>query len=242
MTFPPGMQPGPTSDIIVGARKKIVIAIDGPAAAGKGTLARSMAERLRYAYLETGALYRVVALATLERGGDPASADDVMPALNDILHKLTPDTLSRPQLREARVADGASKAAALPAVRQALLDYQRHFAAHPPGRVGGAILDGRDIGTVVCPDADVKFFVTARVEDRAQRRFAEMKTPGVTYEDVLEEMKARDLRDSSRAVAPTKIARDAYVIDTTGMMPDDVLDEAIAVIRARFLRATLETP
>lgn len=219
--------------------RKIVIAIDGPAAAGKGTLARKLAQRLGYAYLETGALYRAVALATLEMGGDPSKVDDVTPALEMIKRNLTPELLANPELRAEHVAQGASQVAALPVVRQMLLDFQRDFAMNPPGNVGGAILDGRDIGTVVCPDADVKLFITAGIEARAERRFLDVQDTGAIFEEVLADMKERDLRDQSRATAPAKAATDAYVIDTTAVTIEEVLEESIAVIKAKFLAETM---
>jgi len=222
------------------AQKKTVIAVDGPAASGKGTLAKKLAERLGYAYLDTGALYRAVAMATLEIGGDPASLQDVQPALDIIKRNLTPELLSNPALRTPEVSDAASKVAALPEVRAALLQFQRDFAANPPGYVGGAVLDGRDIGTVVCPDADVKFFVTAAPEERARRRFEELKATdsSANYDKVLNDLKIRDARDAGRKNAPTAVAEDAYTLDTTTLNATQALDEAIKVIRANFLAET----
>jgi cytidylate kinase len=225
-------------------QKKIVIAVDGPAASGKGTLARRLAERLGYAYLDTGALYRAVGLATLETGGNPANWSEVSMAVDIIRRNLTPELLSNPALRSPEVSDAASKVAAIPEVRQALLDYQREFAANPPGNVGGAVLDGRDIGTVICPHADIKFFVTASVEERARRRFEELKITspdkGATTNQaqVLADLKRRDERDQSRNIAPTMAAEDAYVVDTTSLNITETLDEAINVIRSRFLAET----
>jgi CMP/dCMP kinase len=224
--------------------KKIVIAVDGPAASGKGTLARKLAARLGYAYLDTGALYRAVGLATLESGGNPGSWQDVQSAVSIVTRNLTPELLSCPALRTPDVAEAASKVAALPEVRQALLDYQRAFAANPPGHVGGAVLDGRDIGTVICPDADVKFFVTASVEERARRRFEELKATSadkgaiLSQSQVLADLKRRDDRDQSRAVAPTRAAADAYILDTTALSAPQALEQAITVIRAKFLSET----
>jgi len=158
------------------APHKIVIAVDGPAASGKGTLARKIAERLGYAYLDTGALYRAVALATLEIAGDPSRIEDVKPAVGIIKRNLTQELLSSHALRRPDVSEAASKVAALPEVRSELLEFQREFAKNPPGDVGGVVLDGRDIGTVVCPGADIKLFVTATPEERARRRFQ-----GITF-------------------------------------------------------------
>lgn len=226
------------------ANKKIVIAVDGPAASGKGTLAKKLATRLGYAYLDTGALYRAVGMATLETGANPESWGEVQTAVQIITRNLTPELLSSPALRTPEVAEAASKVAAIPEVRQALLDYQREFAANPPGNVGGAVLDGRDIGTVICPDADVKFFVTASVEERSRRRFEELKATSpdkgaiLSQSQVLADLKRRDERDQSRAAAPTKAATDAYVLDTTTLNAQQALDQAINVIRAKFLSET----
>lgn len=219
---------------------KVVIAVDGPAASGKGTFARKLAHRLGYAYLDTGALYRAVGLATLELGGDPADFHDVEPALQIVKRNLTAELLSNPALRSEAVSDAASKVAALPEVRIDLLDYQRQFAQNPPGKIGGAVLDGRDIGTIICPKADVKFFITASVEERAKRRFEEVKSryADLTLEQVLEDLRARDARDTQRKIAPAVPADDAYVLDTTTLSPNEALEEGIAVIRSQFLLKT----
>jgi cytidylate kinase len=231
----------PSQEPFSALQKKTIITVDGPAASGKGTLAKKLADRLGYAYLDTGALYRAVAMATLEIGGDPSFYADVAPALDIIRRNLTPELLANPSLRTPEVSEAASKVAAHPEVRQALLDYQRHFAHNPPDYVGGAVLDGRDIGTVVCPDADIKFFITASVEERAKRRFAELHAihgEAITFDKVLSDLKSRDQRDSTRKVAPTLAAEDAYILDTTGLNPAETLEEAIAVIRAKFLAET----
>lgn len=226
------------------ARKKTVIAVDGPAASGKGTLARKLAERLGYAYLDTGALYRAVGLATLEMGGNPAKAADVLPAVAMVQRYMTAELQNNPALRAPEVSDAASKVAAIPDVRAALLDFQRDFAQNPPDNMGGAVLDGRDIGTVVCPDADVKFFITASIDERARRRYEELKTTradrGVTLtvDQVKADLARRDERDSTRDVAPTATADDAFTIDTTTLDAQATLDSAISIIRARFLAAT----
>ena len=221
-------------------RRKIVIAVDGPAASGKGTLARKIAERLGYAYLDTGALYRAVALGVLEIGGDPSDIEDARPAIDIVLRNMTLELLASPALRQPEVSAAASKVAALPEVRKALLAFQRDFAENQPADVGGAVLDGRDIGTVVCPDADVKFFVTAKAEERARRRFLELKRrhPQLTQETVLEDMLQRDRRDSGRAIAPAQPAEDAYLLDTTDLSPEAVLDAAIATVRGKLVAAT----
>ncbi len=223
-------------------QKKIVVTVDGPAASGKGTLARKIAERLGYAYLDTGALYRAVALAALEMGSDPSKIRDVKPAIDIVLRNLTMELLASPALRRPEVSEAASKVAALPEVRQALLDFQRDFAENPPGDVGGAVLDGRDIGTVVCPDADVKFFITANPEARAQRRLKELQWhhPLMTLEKVLADMLHRDQRDSGRELAPTYPADDAYLFDTTKLSAEEVLDSAIYTVQKKLINATNE--
>jgi cytidylate kinase len=210
-----------------------VIALDGPAAAGKGTLARRLADRYHLAYLDTGSLYRGVGITVLRQGLDPATESAAVAAAE----RLDPAILSDPEIRTEQGGQAASKVGAIPAVRQALLDWQRHFASHPPiGPNGaarrGAILDGRDIGTVVCPDAKVKLFVTASTAARAQRRFKELqeKGPGAIYARVLQDMQERDARDQERAVAPLTPAADALVIDTSALNADQVFDLAIAHI------------
>ncbi|RMF18102.1 MAG: (d)CMP kinase [Alphaproteobacteria bacterium] len=209
----------------------MIIAIDGPAAAGKGTLARSIAEHYGLAYLDTGALYRAVAWTLLREGRDPHDEAAAIRAARE----LDPAILSRSELRDERVGEAASIVAAMPAVRKALIEFQRRFAAHPPGG-RGAVLDGRDIGTVVCPDADIKFFVTASDEERARRRAAELRERGVTANEaaVLADLKRRDARDRGRATAPLRPASDAILLDTTGMTIDAVFESARKAIDARL--------
>lgn len=211
----------------------LVIALDGPAAAGKGTLARRLAERYNLAYLDTGALYRGTGLAVLRQGLDPAEES----AATKAAETLDPAILGDPEIRTEAAGQAASKVGAIPAVRRALLDWQRQFAAHPPAASGGkpragAILDGRDIGTVVCPDAGVKLFITASTEARARRRFKELqeKGSGAIYARVLQDMQERDARDQDRAVAPMTAAPDALVIDTSALSADQVFELAIAHI------------
>lgn len=197
------------------------IAIDGPAAAGKGTISRAVAERFGFAHLDTGLLYRATGRRTLD-GTDPV----------DAARALDPADLTADDLRTPQVAQAASRVAAIPEVRQALLDFQRAFAT----RDGGAVLDGRDIGTVICPDAQVKLFVTASDDVRARRRHAELTGKGhdLTVEDVLEDLRARDARDSARAAAPLKPAADAIELDTTEMSIEAAIDAAVALINARL--------
>ena len=212
-----------------------VLAIDGPAASGKGTLARLLAAEFGFAHLDTGALYRAVGVLVLRAGGDPA--DPVQAAA--AAHQLRPDhaeLLADPELRGDQAAVAASKVAVVPEVRAALLDFQHAFAATPPSGAAGAVLDGRDIGTVVCPEAQAKLFVSASVEVRAARRLKELRQRGIAAieNDVLEDMKERDARDSRRAVAPLRPAEDAFVLDTSAMTADQAFTAAADFIRVRL--------
>lgn len=211
-----------------------VIAIDGPAAAGKGTLSRRLAAELGFAHLDTGSLYRAVGVGVLRAGGDPADPASATAAAL----ALSPDdgVLNDPVLRSDEAAQAASKVAAIPAVRAALLDFQRRFAAFPPGDAKGAVLDGRDVGTVVCPDAPAKLFVTASVEARAARRLKELQDRGLPADPaaVLADMKARDERDSNRSAAPLKAANDAVLLDTTALDADAAYVAALAAVRAKL--------
>lgn len=202
----------------------MIIAVDGPSAAGKGTIARAIATHLGYHFLDTGSLYRMVGLAMLKAG---KTADDVKAAVG-FAETLEPAKVIDKELRTETVAGMASQVAAIPEVRKALLEFQRSFAKREPG----AVLDGRDIGTVVCPDADLKFFVTASTEVRANRRLAELKSLGVKsdFKSVLEDIWARDERDAERAVAPTKPADEAIMIDTSELDRDEVIAAVMGVI------------
>lgn len=208
-----------------------IIAIDGPAAAGKGTLARRLAAELGFDYLDTGLIYRAVGMAVDRAGFDPADPARAGEAARD----LQPEDLAADDLRGDDAAQAASKVAAIPEVRAALLEFQRLFAARPPGGKG-AVLDGRDIGTVVCPEAGIKLFVTASTEKRAERRLKELQGRGIdaTLDKVLAEMRERDDRDSSRAVAPLKPADDAHLLDTSGLDADAAFDAAIAFVRTKL--------
>ena len=216
-----------------------VVAIDGPAASGKGTLARRLAEHFGLAHLDTGKLYRATAFLVLAAGGDPADPTTAAAAAQ----RVDLARLSEPGLLSEEVAQASSVVAAIPEVRAALLERQRDFAAHPPAppkghRPRGAVLDGRDIGTAVCPGATVKLFVTASPEARAERRLRELRQRGATviYGDVLQDMKERDARDSERRVAPLAAAPDAVTLDTTGLDADQVFELASEII-ARALAA-----
>lgn len=211
----------------------LVIAIDGPAASGKGTLSQRIADAFGFAHLDTGVLYRAVGVAVLRAGDDPADTAAAAKAA----YALDPDhpILQEVALRTDEAAQAASKVAAVPEVRAALLDFQRRFTLNPPGGVPGSVLDGRDIGTVVCPEADAKLFVTASVEVRAERRLKELRNRGIPAipSDVLEDMKARDARDSQRAVAPLRPAADAFVLDTSALDADEVFARAVAHIGSK---------
>lgn len=212
----------------------MIIAVDGPVAAGKGTLARQLAAALSFAYLDTGSLYRAVAARLLREGVAPEDETGA----RRVAESLTEADLTAPDLRDEQTGAGASVVAAQPAVRAALLEYQRQFAANPPGGAAGAVLDGRDIGTVVCPDADVKLFVTASAEERARRRWHELVDRGETveYETVLADLQQRDARDQARATAPLKPADDAYLLDTTNLGIDPAFEAAKAIVARHAVR------
>jgi cytidylate kinase len=202
----------------------MIIAIDGPAASGKGTLAKQIAARFGLAHLDTGLLYRAVARDVRKAGGaldDTASATAAATSLD-------PATLDDPALRNPGVGEAASVVARIPAVRAAILEYQRTFARRPEG----AVLDGRDVGTVVCPDADVKIYVTASPEVRAERRYLEMKGRGepATYEAVLADIQQRDARDAGREASPMRPAADAFLLDTSYLDIEAAFNTAVGVI------------
>jgi cytidylate kinase len=203
------------------ARPTLVIAVDGPAASGKGTIARALASHFGLPHMDTGLLYRAVALNLFRFGGDPGSEFEAMRACD-----LTSVSLDDPDLRSEVVGSIASRVSAYPSVREKLRERQRSFATQR----GGAVLDGRDIGTVIAPDADVKLFITASVEVRARRRLAELLSRGISahLEDVVIDLKARDARDAGRSTAPLLQADDAVVIDTSEMEADEAIAAAIA--------------
>ncbi|MGH6619907.1 MAG: (d)CMP kinase [Alphaproteobacteria bacterium] len=209
----------------------MIVAVDGPAASGKGTLARRLAAHLGYAHLDTGKLYRAVGHAVLDAGDDPEDAAAAVRAAKS----LRVESLGDPALLGDAAAAAASKVAAIPCVRAALLQFQQDFAQNPPGGAAGAVLDGRDIGTVVCPGAEAKLFVTAEVAVRAERRHKELIGRGQPsiYAQVLQDLKERDARDSNRAVAPLRPARDAKILDTSALDPDAVFAAALAHIEER---------
>jgi CMP/dCMP kinase len=208
----------------------MIIAVDGPAASGKGTLGKRLAEHYGLNHLDTGLLYRAVARALLDKGIPLQDAH----AAHEAALRLDLSELDENRLRGREAGDAASIVSAYPAVRQALLEGQRRFAASPPG----AVLDGRDIGTVVCPDADAKLFVTASAETRAHRRWLELSAqdPALAYDSVLEDIRRRDARDSERATAPMKQAENACLLDTTGLDKEAAFRAAIDLIEAELRR------
>lgn len=206
----------------------VVIAIDGPAASGKGTLARRLAKHFGYAHLDTGLLYRAVGMKLLRAGHDPEDEEAAEAAARGI----AASELEDPELRSDGAARAAGIVAAFAGVREALLAFQRDFARTPPGGAAGAVLDGRDIGTVICPDADYKIFVDASIEVRAERRLNELQQRGSggIPSRVLQDMKERDARDRSRAVAPLAPAAGSFVLDTTALDADEALAAALEFI------------
>jgi len=205
----------------------ILIAVDGPAASGKGTIARALAAHFGLPHMDTGMLYRAVALNLWRWGGDPASEFEALRACD--VASVDP---ADPELRSEAVSSIASRISAYPSVRAALLERQKEFAGQP----GGAVLDGRDIGTVIAPDASAKLFVTASAEVRSQRRVRELLERGMPahYEDVLIDIKARDARDSGRNSAPLRQADDADRLDTSEMTVDEAVAEAIRLVEQRL--------
>jgi len=204
-----------------------VIAVDGPAASGKGTIARALARHFGLPHMDTGLLYRAVALNLWRWGGDPGNEFEALRACDDL--GVEP---ADPELRSEPVSRIASMISAYPSVRAALLERQQDFAR----QLGGAVLDGRDIGTVIAPDADVKLFVTATAQVRAERRLKELTARGmkVHYDDVLADIRARDARDSGRDVAPLKAAADAILLDTSALGPEEAVAEAVRLTEQRL--------
>ena len=208
----------------------MIIAVDGPAASGKGTIARALARHFGLPHLDTGKLYRAVALNLLRWGGDPESEFAAVRACD-----LSQIDFDDPELKSEAVGGIASRISAYPLVRAALAERQRTFAA----QIGGAVLDGRDIGTVIAPQAEVKLFVTARIDVRARRRHEELAGLGrnLRYEDVLIDLEARDARDANRETAPLRQAGDAILLDTSDMTIDAAVQRAIALVEAQVERS-----
>ena len=208
--------------------QSIVIAVDGTAASGKGTLAKKLAIHFGFAHLDSGALYRLAAFSVLEAKGDPKNETDALKGAQTIDFNRAGD----PAIRTDIVGKAASEVAAIPAVRQALLDFQQDFLARPPGGSPGAVMDGRDIGTVICPGATAKLYVDARLDIRARRRWAELKAMGIrrAEQDVVAELGARDAADKSRPIAPLKQAPDADLLDTSDLGIDAAFAAALALV------------
>jgi cytidylate kinase len=213
------------------AFRSIVIAVDGTAASGKGTLAKKLAQHFGFAHLDSGALYRLAAYSVLESKGDPKNEADALRGAQTIDFNLAGDT----RIRTDFIGQAASHVAAIPAVRAALLDFQRNFLATPPGGSPGAVMDGRDIGTVICPSATAKLYVDARPEVRARRRWTELKTMGIRRgeADLLNELNARDAADKSRPVSPLIQAPDAALLDTSDLGIDAAFAAALALVSAK---------
>ena len=206
----------------------MIIAIDGPAAAGKGTLARRLAAHFDYAYLDSGALYRAVGAKALDQNVDLSDVEKLV----FLASGLIGEDMAHPHLRTPAVSEAASRVAALTPVRVALKDFPRNFADSPPGEKGGAVLDGRDIGTVICPYATYKLFITANRNVRAERRWLELreKDPTVIYDRVFNDLVVRDERDETREDSPLKPATDAVVIDTSLLSADEVFEQALSLM------------
>jgi len=209
----------------------IVIAVDGTAASGKGTLAKRLAQHFNFAHMDSGALYRLTALAVLEADGDPANEADALRGARTIDLARAGD----PKIRSDVVGKASSQVAAIPAVRRALLEFQKSFLAHPPGRSHGAVMDGRDIGTVIAPDATAKLFVDAKPDIRAHRRWLELKSLGIDRNEaeLLAEIVARDHADRTRAVSPLKQAPDASLLDTSTLGIDAAFAAALALVQPK---------
>jgi len=211
-------------------KKAMIIVIDGPAAAGKGTLAKRIAAHFGFDYLDTGSLYRGVGLKVLQMGGNPNIEADALAAAR----QLDINDLSGDELRTAQAGENASIVAQMPKVREQMLSFQRHFARDAKAKKGGCVLDGRDIGTIVCPDAEIKLFVTASPQVRALRRHEELLSrnqPSI-YENVLTDLQQRDKRDRERSVAPLVAAKDAHLLDTSKLDIETAFQMAIDIINS----------
>ncbi len=209
----------------------MIIAIDGPSSSGKGTISRLLGQKLGFSVLDTGLLYRLFAYRTLEQKIDPNNELAVSSFLNHF--QLNLSDLTIPFLKENTIAQAASIVSQYPAVRENFLEFQRNFAKNPSFPHKGAILDGRDIGTVIVPNADLKLFITADVTVRAQRRWKELQERGIMcmFDDILSDLKARDERDIHRSQAPLKAAPDAHIIDTSTLSPQDVVDKVMNFVK-----------
>jgi len=213
----------------------IIIAVDGTAASGKGTLAKRLAAHFHFAHLDSGALYRLTALAVLQVNGDPRNETDALRGAQSMDLSLAGDL----SIRTDKIGQAASHVAAIPVVRQALFDFQRSFLIHPPGGSPGAVMDGRDIGTVICPEATAKLYVDARPELRAHRRWLELKGMGIDRDEagLLAELNARDAADKSRPISPLKPAPDADLLDTSDLGIDPAFAAALTLVSPKILGA-----
>lgn len=213
----------------------IVIAVDGTAASGKGTLAKQLASHFGFAHLDSGSLYRLTALAVLQANGDPRNASDAVKGARAIDLSLAGDKV----IRSDRVGKASSEVAAIPAVRAALFAFQRAFLEAPPGGSHGAVMDGRDIGTVICPGATAKLYIDARPDLRARRRWQELKSLGIerVEAEVLAELNARDAADKSRPISPLKRAPDADLLDTSDLDIDAAFAAALALVKPKIEKA-----
>jgi cytidylate kinase len=218
----------------------IVIAVDGTAASGKGTLAKKLAAHFGFAHLDSGALYRLAAYSVMQSGGDPRNEANALRGAQTMDFNLAGD----PRIRTDFVGQAASYVAAIPAVRAALFDFQRNFLEHPPGGGPGAVMDGRDIGTVISPSAVAKLYVDARPEVRARRRWAELKSMGIRRSegDLLKELNARDAADKSRPISPLVQAADAALLDTSDLGIDAAFAAALALVSPKIERALKDRP
>ncbi|MBT4879500.1 MAG: (d)CMP kinase [Alphaproteobacteria bacterium] len=216
----------------------MIIAIDGPSGSGKGTLAKKLADHFDFAFLDTGLLYRAVAFIMRSQGLDPNNEQ----TCEKVAQQIREEDLQSPLLRDESVGEIASIVSSYPGVRAALLAFQKNFCSTPPRNKPGAILDGRDIGTVICPEADYKFFIFANPDIRAERRWKELQKRGTTciYDHVLQDMKERDARDTTRTTSPLLPAKDAFIIDTSELTIDQVFEEVLSIIEGnnRHTRCT----
>jgi cytidylate kinase len=213
-----------------------IIAIDGPSASGKGTVAKRLAAHYDFAHLDTGMLYRGVALLVVRAGEDPGDPLVAKHTAQHFTYEKLQSIINDPSLRVEQISKAASIIAAIPAVRSALLKFQQDFCAMPPDGKKGAVLDGRDIGTVIAPDAKVKIYVTASAEARAERRYKELQKadPNISHAHILADLKERDERDSNRTVAPAKPADDAVILDTTNMNADQAFAAALKIAEQKL--------
>ncbi len=218
----------------------VVIAVDGTAASGKGTLAKQLARHFNFAHMDSGALYRLTALAVLNAGGDPSSPEDALKGARSIDLAMAGD----PHIRTDQVGRAASQVAAIPAVRKALHQFQIDFLQHPPGGSPGAVMDGRDIGTVICPNATAKLFVDADPVVRTRRRLLELQSLGIERKEaeLLAELQARDAADKARPVSPLKPAPDALLLNTTDLDIERAFAAALALVKPKVEDALKASP